>query len=218
MKDNMVPASGQPGPSGEQRVKCLYCGANNFARSVSCWQCGRSLVALREPAGSNAGLSASSAANDTRALMGDKAFAQPPPGPRPSGFSSLGAVAMNAAATASRSTKTAALLGLAFPWIGLPVGMIFLMLDDDRKAQIGWITIGWSLFGTAINIIGGLILLGPLLSGLHSLIPSGSLHAPGGNSSSPSLPDLGGDGLNMLCPSFIIRTANLALQLLSALF
>lgn len=198
-----MPASGQPGPSGEERVKCLYCGANNFARSVSCWQCARSLVALREPANPSGQMPANGAASgDSRALMGDTAFAPPPS--RPSGFSSLGAAALNAAATASRSTKTAVWLGLLFPWIGLPVGMVFLMLDDDRKAQIGWIAIWCSLAGTAINIIGGLFLLGPLLSGLHSLIPSGALHAPGGNSSSPSLPDMGGDGLNLISPFVLV--------------
>jgi uncharacterized membrane protein YhaH (DUF805 family) len=110
---------------------------------------------------------------------------------------------MNAAASAGRASKAAFWLGMLCPWIGLPVGIVFLMLDDDRKAQIGWITIWYSLAGFAINLIGGLILLGPLLSGLRSLIPSGSLHVPGGNSSSPSLPDLGGgDGLNIFYPFY----------------
>lgn len=199
----MVPASGQPGNSGGERVKCLYCGANNFASSVSCWQCARSLVALREPssqprpAGPNP---AQVSTPSSRALMGE-AFpvGSSANGAHHSGFSSLGAKAMNAAASASRTTKTAAALGLLFPWIGLPVGMVFLMLDDDRKAQIGWITIWWSLAGFAINIIGGLILLVPLMNSLHSLVPSGALpHSAGGNSSSPSLPDLGGDDLNLI--------------------
>lgn len=183
----MVPASQPPSGSGEERVRCLYCGANNFAGSVSCWQCARTLVALRDTGGSAPG----SAPAQPGAAPG---FGLPQ-SPRPIGFAALGPLAINAAASASRANKAALWLGLLMPWFGLPVGMVFLMLDDDRKAQLGWIMIWWSLGGLALNIIGGIILSGILMSGLHSLIPTGALHPNGGGSSMPSLPDLGGDDI-----------------------
>ena len=177
-------ASQQPSDSGEQRVRCLYCGANNFAGSVSCWQCARTLVALREPQASPGGPVPSPAA---------PGFAPPSPA-RPTGFAALGPLAMNTAASASRAKKSAVLLALLMPWFGLPVGMVFLMLDDDRKAELGWIMIWWSVGSLVLNIIGGIILSGILMSGLHALIPSGPLRNPAGGSSTPSLPDLG-DGI-----------------------
>lgn len=93
------------------------------------------------------------------------------------------------------ATKAAALLGLMFPFFGLPIGMVFLMLDDARKTQIGWITIGWSIAGSIMNAIGLLALLGPALAALKGLVPGG---AHGGL---PSLPSMGGDSdLNILTP------------------
>jgi|SRR5579883_2175511 len=180
----MVPASGRP---DDQRVRCLYCGANNFAGSVSCWQCARPLVALREPGGTPEHAAPAPSVNP-------QAPRTPASNARPIGFAANSPAAMNAAASAGRAAKAAAWMGLLFPWFGLPVGIVFLMLDDDRKAQIGWITIGWSLAGLAINVIAGILLTGLIVGGLHSLVPAGGLgHGPGG-STTPSLPDLG-DGI-----------------------
>lgn len=93
--------------------------------------------------------------------------------------------------------KAAAALSLMFPFIGLPVGMVFLMLDDPRKTQIGWITIGWSVAGSVLNAIFFLVTLGPTLAILKSMLPqSGHGSIPG----LPSLPLPSGDsgGLNLL--------------------
>ena len=49
--------------------------------------------------------------------------------------------------------KAAAAMGMLFPWIGLPAGIIFLMLDDPRKTHLGWLLIGWSLAGTVISVV-----------------------------------------------------------------
>ena len=109
------------------------------------------------------------------------------------GFAAVNAVNSNAAAAYALSPKAAAALGLLFPWVGIPIGIVFLMLDDPRKAQLGWIAIGWSVAGTILSIVASLIVLGPLIAGLHSLLPTNPLHGAGGRGASPSLPGLGGD-------------------------
>nr|MDQ2831405.1 hypothetical protein [Chloroflexota bacterium] len=91
-----------------------------------------------------------------------------------------------------------------------PVGMVFLMLDDPRKTQIGWITIGWSVLGTVLNSIAFSILLGllaPLLRGLPH--PGGS---PGGL---PGLPDMSGNGAGLFLPSLLLTHLWSACLLLS---
>lgn len=85
-----------------------------------------------------------------------------------------------------------------FPVIGLPVGIVFLMLDDPRKTQLGWMTIGWSVLGTVLNSIAFsvlLALLAPLLKGLP--------HA-GGSPGLPGVPDLGGDAAGFLMPHLLL--------------
>lgn len=182
----MSAASPSPGAGGETgRVRCLYCGANNFPSSPTCWQCGRPLQAARS--GPSAGSPASSPVN-----------ASPPPvlptASRP-------APILAAAAPGALAPKAAAALGLMFPLVGLPVGIVFLMLDDPRKTQIGWIVIGWSAVGSVLNIVATLAVLGPTLSILRNFLPPTA--RPGGGSGLPTgLPDLSG-GTEILLPTFM---------------
>ena len=87
-------------------------------------------------------------------------------------------------------------MGMLFPLIGLPAGMIFLMLDDPRKTHLGWLMIGWSLAGTVLSVVPLVLTLGPLLTLLHGLAPHPGSPAP----SIPGLPTDGGagDGLRLL--------------------
>ena len=84
---------------------------------------------------------------------------------------------------------------MLFPFVGLPAGMIFLMLDDPRKTQLGWLLIGWSLAGTVISIISLAATLGPIWAVLHGLLPH-----PGGGAAPaiPGLPTDGGEGILLL--------------------
>ncbi len=161
---------------GGDRVRCLYCGANNFPSSPTCWQCGRPLQALRPgPAGVE------------QAASRPPAMAATPS--RPAAQADLVSPAL--------APKAAAALGLMFPYVGLPVGMVFLMLDDARKTQLGWITIGWSVAGTVLSVLLLLLTMGPTLALLKSLLPAG--HGGGGL---PNLPSPSGDGgdLNLFVP------------------
>jgi hypothetical protein len=86
----------------------------------------------------------------------------------------------------STSDKAAILLGLLFPLVGYPVGIIFMMLDDPRKSQIGRLTILWSTIGLVITFVLSIALTAPLIAMGSKLLPSG------GNSIPHSL---SGDGL-----------------------
>ena len=99
-----------------------------------------------------------------------------------------------AAAESALAPKAAAALGLMFPYIGLPVGMVFLMLDDPRKTQLGWLLIGWSVLGTVLNGIALLVTLVPLWSLLKGMAHPGG----GGSNGLPAVPNLGGDGEGLL--------------------
>jgi hypothetical protein len=76
--------------------------------------------------------------------------------------------------------KAAAALGLLFPWFGLPVGIMFLMLDDPRRTAVGWNAIWWSIGGLVINIIGLIMLIAPVLGIMRAMEPSGSMRSLGG--------------------------------------
>jgi len=75
-----------------------------------------------------------------------------------------------------RSESPAALwaslaLGITFPFIAVPVGMVFLMLDDRRKAQIGWWNILFGTIGTILNVVIAMATISPLLLGLLKANP-----------------------------------------------
>lgn len=164
-------------PGGEAgRVRCLYCGANNFPASAACWQCSRPLKTT--PSGM-------AAPGQTEVTSGPSLMSSPLMASAP---------AMRAPAIElSLAPKAAAALGLMFPYVGLPVGIIFLMLDDPRKTQLGWLLIGWSVLGSVLNGIGLLVTLVPLWSFLKGAHPGGA--APNGI---PGVPNLGGDGEGLL--------------------
>lgn len=166
-------AVSQTEPGGDTgRVRCLYCGANNFPSSAACWQCSRPLKAMRTgpaevPGSSPASLPAGNL-----------------PGAMP-------AAARPAFTESPLAPKAAAALGMLFPYVGLPAGMIFLMLDDPRKTQLGWLLIGWSIAGTVISFFSLAITLGPLWAVLKGMMP----HPGGTPTAIPGLPTDSGEGL-----------------------
>ncbi|MCX6365351.1 MAG: hypothetical protein NTX57_01425 [Armatimonadetes bacterium] len=135
-----------------ERVVCAACGSNNFATQAACWKCGRALATAPPPVPS----------------------ASPP-------ASSGGAGAIPVAARPTYSAElrqespaafwSSVALGIVFPMLAIPVGMVFLMLDDKRKAQIGWWNILFGLVGTLLNGILAAVTIMPLLMGATKMIP-----------------------------------------------
>ena len=180
-----APPSG-PGSGGEtDRVRCAYCGANNFPTSATCWQCGRPLQPLR-PAPS-----------------------APPPASPSSAWSPASTIPRaGTGAGPDLAAKAAAALGLMFPWAGLPIGLAFLMLDDPRKARLGWIAIGWSVAGTILNALLFLLPLATLWPLVKSLLSHPNAGGAGGGV--PGLPPLGGgDEIFPVPLKFLSRSSSL---------
>lgn len=61
-------------------------------------------------------------------------------------------------APSSTALVASILLGLLLPVVAFPVGLIFLMLDDPRKAQIGRWNLAWSVAGTLLHLVATLLL------------------------------------------------------------
>ena len=119
-----------------ERVVCTNCGANNFATQAACWKCGKSLALSTSPA---------SPPGSSPPLPGaiPTTNYQPPV--------AYGAVSNDY--SPGTATTAAIVLGLLFPMVALPVGIVFLMLDNKRKAAIGWQNIIWGIVGSVLNII-----------------------------------------------------------------
>jgi hypothetical protein len=179
----MSSTQSQPESGGEAgRVRCLYCGANNFPAAAVCWQCGRPLKPVQSGQ-ANAGTASSPIAS------GQMPGLQSTP-TRPALIES------------ALAPKAAAAMGLLFPYIGLPAGILFLMLDDPRKTQLGWLLIGWSLLGGVLNAITLGITLVPMWGVLKDMLPHGG--SPGGAPNGlPGMPNLSGDGAGWLFPRLI---------------
>ncbi len=117
---------------GTGRIACPQCGANNFDTVTVCWKCG---VPLRR--GSAAGQPAPpNAAGGTPSVQVHQPVAA---GPR-----------MGASPAALRA---ALWLGLLFPYVGLPVGLVFMMLDDESRYEAGRACVLWSCVSLAAHFI-----------------------------------------------------------------
>ncbi|HLK60455.1 MAG TPA: hypothetical protein VKU00_28090 [Chthonomonadaceae bacterium] len=116
------------------RVTCPKCGANNFDTVTSCWKCGTQIGA-----GGTVMAAAPMPVVSAPSYV-ERAPQSPPP-------LSYAPVAQAATPTGdSRVARRAAIaLALTIPWIGLPVGWIFMMIEDSRKQSIGRVCANWSL-------------------------------------------------------------------------
>lgn len=131
-----------------ERVVCAACGSNNFATQAACWKCGKPLVASATPSSS-----------PPQAMSAGVAAVSPRPIPISTSTESPAALWSSVA------------LGVVFPMISIPVGLVFLMLDDKRKAQIGWWNILFGLVGTLLNGIVVAVSLMPVFMSLTKGLP-----------------------------------------------
>ncbi len=141
-----------------ERVVCAECGSNNFATQAACWKCGKTLAATPTPSGTAILTAAPSAVR----YVGSTDSAKESPA----------------------ALWSSVALGVIFPVISIPVGLVFLMLDDKRKAQIGWWNILFGLVGTVLNgIVIAVSLIAPLKALTASLPGMGGLGGRSGMSS-----------------------------------
>lgn len=152
------------------RITCPRCGANNFETVTSCWKCSTPLAA---GAGGRGAITLASELNsesprhipDARASTGDPDLAN----------------------------RAALYLALVIPFIGLPVGWVFMMIEDRRLQRVGKTCVIWSLAGLIFHILlfgafSNMVVhqIGPLLKIMSGA--AGGSSAGGSESGLPQMP------------------------------
>lgn len=133
------------------RVTCPRCGANNFDTVTSCWKCGAPVGAgggaqaapMPAPQAMPAG---SAPASPPAAYQQERApaYSQPPVSyPAPT------AVPTGDPGVARRA---AIALALTIPFVGLPVGWVFMMIQDREKQAIGRVCAIWSMIALVLHL------------------------------------------------------------------
>lgn len=130
------------------RLICPRCGSNNFATQAACWKCGAPLAS---------GGTASSGA----------AVAPPPPVSRPA----FAAAAPARSVDPAIAVWAAAALAFFFPFVAVPAGLVFLMLDERRKADLGRIALIWGLVFSVLHFLLTWWLLAATIAQFRSLSP-----------------------------------------------
>ena len=124
------------------RVTCPKCGANNFDTVTSCWKCGTPM---------GAGATAMAAAPMAQAAP---PYVERPSSQQPQMMGYAPAMPSGVAAGDIGVARRAAIaLALTIPWIGLPVGWVFMMIEDSRKQAIGRVCANWSMLGLVLHLV-----------------------------------------------------------------
>lgn len=175
------------------RLVCPRCGTNNFDTVSVCWKCAAPLGAAALPA---AGIpQAAPFPQNVPSAYGNREYA-PPPAALPM------AAAYPMAPTGSRSVAVRAALALAItiPWIGLPVGWAFMMVEDRQRQSIGRLCATVSLISLFVHLFLMAVTIRPLMTQSLSLLVRMMQGGAGGgmNGGTPSFdmdaPDAGSAG------------------------
>ena len=163
------------------RLTCPRCGANNFETVTACWKCGTAL---------NAGVSSPVAAAPLSQGAYPGAERAPAPPMTTANNAPYPLAPVSSAGDSGVATRAAIALALTLPWIGLPVGWVFMMIEDRRRQAIGRICAVWSMIGLVLH----LLLLIPAASAVGAIlmkaVMSGAMR--GGGNGGVNLPDSGG--------------------------
>jgi len=86
--------------------------------------------------------------------------------------------------------RAALWLGLTIPFLGLPVGWIFMMIEDRNKQAVGRRCVAWSLVGLLIHLVLTYLLFQsvvPYVKLFTSIIGNAGKHSAGSGGSLPGL-------------------------------
>ena len=124
------------------RWTCPHCGSNNFETVTSCWKCNTSSGNGTSPPAS---LPPTSYRQEERSPLHATPAAMPP----------LQATYPSLAYTGDPGVAKRAAIALAItlPWIGLPVGWVFMMIEDSRRQAIGRVCAAWSMIALVFHIL-----------------------------------------------------------------
>jgi hypothetical protein len=145
------------------RISCPRCGANNFDTVTSCWKCGTPLSAggsamatppvsggAPYPAGRAAAPTAIYGQNEGNPYAAERAQ---PSAPAYAPVGSYSYTPSGAAGDPGVAKRAAIALALTLPWIGLPIGWVFMMIEDERKQAIGRICAVWSTIALVFHLL-----------------------------------------------------------------
>ncbi len=140
------------------RISCSKCGANNFEAVSACWKCGAPLNSNASAMSPSTPSYAPSASGGQYGYTPERIPSQNPVSyPQPTGDPNV-------------ANRAAVWLALTIPFIGLPVGWVFMMVEDQRKQRVGRICVMWSLFALVFHLIFTVVLLKSATSGLMSAL------------------------------------------------
>ncbi len=122
---------------------------------AACWKCGARL----------AGGSGASAPPVARAPLGVYGTA---PAASPLAATPVSYLSRSATADPAVASWSSALLGLLFPYAAIPVGLVFLMFDDKRRAEIGRLAIIWGVVGTVVHTLAAFLFMRAAVAQLPS--------------------------------------------------
>ncbi len=163
-------------PAG--RVLCPQCGVNNFATQAACWRCGATLGSGTAPA---------------------QAVGSPTSAPPTAAAAYRPAASIDPAV----ATWSAWILAFLFPFVAVPVGLVFLMLDDRRKADVGKTTLIAGTVFSLLHLFATWAMLQPVIGVVRTLGGlSGRASATGGGADpNASVPPLNLPGIPQTSPS-----------------
>jgi len=149
------------------RISCPRCGANNFDTVSVCWKCQLALQpASFPPAASVAAATGSHQAQEYRPPQ-----AAPPPTSGDPGVARRAAIAF----------------ALTLPFISLPVGWTFMMMDDHRRQAVGRVCVIWSCIALLFHILLMFVAAQSLVPALQAMVGIAAKAA-----AQPQSPNLGG--------------------------
>lgn len=134
----------------DRRV-CSRCGANNFATQAACWKCGAPLAA-----------------------GGPSPAPASPPMTSPAATTAPGFSAAAPARSVDPAVAIWAAVALAFffPFLAVPVGLVFLMLDDRRRAELGKIALIWGVIFSVLHLLLTWWMLAAAIGQLRNVSPA----------------------------------------------
>ena len=135
------------------RITCPRCGANNFDTVTSCWKCSAPVGAAQaapaavlapqqmpgQPFSPTAGQPATQYGQERATPYAQPASTYYPPA-GPTGDTGV-------------ARRAALALALTIPFLGLPVGWIFMMIEDRNKQAIGRWCAAWSMVGLLLHFV-----------------------------------------------------------------
>lgn len=144
------------------RIVCPRCGVNNFDTQAACWKCGA-------PLASSGGSAAPVVRSSPVVPSSPSASGSVVPSPASAAAAS---VVPTSGVDPAVANWSAVALAFLFPFIAVPVGLIFLMLDDRRKIELGKLTLVAGLIFSLLHFVVTGWMISGLIAQVRGLVPS----------------------------------------------